>query len=462
MTMADHLENALGVDARLMSAFPRDFLWGTATSAYQIEGAVREDGRSPSIWDVFAATPGKTYQGDTGEIATDHYHHMEADVALMARLGIGAYRFSIAWPRVIPEGTGWINARGLDFYDRLVDTLLAAGIQPAITLYHWDLPIALYERGGWLSRDTAAAFADYAEVVARRLGDRAHTWITLNEPWCVAYLGYENGEHAPGLHDKQAAVTVAHNLLLAHGLAVPRLRAAVEAARVGITLDFSPVYAADSRPETTQAVNWLDAFKNHWFADPIFRGRYPDGLFQGMEVQPPDIQAGDMECIATPVDFLGVNYYSRTLARGRAGAEGQAAVEPVSSVPGALYTEMGWEVFPQGLTDLLVQLNRDYAPPALIVTENGAAFVDEWNGDGVVHDAQRQAYLAQHFEALARALQQGAPVTGYYLWSLTDNFEWAQGYSKRFGIVYVDYATQRRIVKDSGLWYADFLRSFKE
>jgi beta-glucosidase len=462
MTMANQLENAVGVDPRLMSAFPRDFLWGTATSAYQIEGAVREDGRSPSIWDVYAATPGKTYQGETGEIATDHYHKMEADVALMAQLGIGAYRFSVAWPRIIPEGTGWINARGLDFYDRLVDTLLAAGIQPATTLYHWDLPIALYERGGWLSRDTSAAFADYAEVVARRLGDRVHTWITLNEPWCVAYLGYGIGEHAPGLHDKQSAVTVAHNLLLAHGLAVPRLRAAVEAARVGITLDFSPVYAADSGPETAQAVNWLDAFKNHWFADPIFRGRYPDGLFQGMEVQPPDIQAGDMERIATPVDFLGVNYYSRTLVRGRAGAEGQAAVEPVSPVPGALYTEMGWEVFPQGLTDLLVQLNHDYAPPALIVTENGAAFVDEWNGDGVVHDAKRQAYLAQHFEALARALQQGAPVTGYYLWSLTDNFEWAQGYSKRFGIVYVDYATQRRIVKDSGLWYADFLRSFKE
>ncbi|HLZ20610.1 MAG TPA: GH1 family beta-glucosidase [Ktedonobacterales bacterium] len=462
MTTANRLDNALSVDAHLKSVFPRDFLWGTASSAYQVEGATREDGRSPSIWDKFAATPGKTYQGETGEVATDHYHKMEEDVALMAQLGIGAYRFSVAWPRVIPEGTGQINPRGLDFYDRLVDTLLAAGIQPAVTLYHWDLPLALHERGGWLNRDTVHAFADYAEVVARHLGDRAHTWITFNEPWCVAYLGYGSGEHAPGLHDKQAAVTVAHNLLLAHGLAVPRLRAADAAARVGITLDFSPAYAADARPETARAVAWLDAFKNRWFADPIFRGHYPDELFAGMSVQPPDFHAGDMEVIAAPLDFLGVNYYSRSLIRGRSGADGQAAVEFVSPVPGALYTEMGWEVFPQGLTDLLVHLHREYAPPALVVTENGAAFVDDWNGDGAVPDAQRQAYLAQHLEAMARAIQQGVPLAGYFLWSLTDNFEWALGYSKRFGIVYVDYPTQRRIVKDSGLWYAGFLRSLKE
>ena len=462
MTTAKRLKHALGVDARLMSAFPRDFLWGTASSAYQIEGAAREDGRGPSIWDVFAATPGKTYQGETGEVATDHYHRMEEDVALMAELGIGAYRFSISWPRVIPEGTGWINARGLDFYDRLVDALLAAGIQPAITLYHWDLPLALHERGGWLSRDTAEAFADYAEVVARHLGDRAHTWITLNEPWCAAYLGYGNGVHAPGMRDKQAATTAAHHLLLAHGMAVPRLRATASAARVGITLDFSPVYTADARPETAQAASWFDAFKNRWFADPIFRGRYPDGLFSEMGVQPPDIHEGDMEHIAAPLDFLGVNYYSRSLVRGRHSTEGQGAVEFVSPVPGALYTEMGWEVFPQGLTDLLVRLNSDYAPPALIVTENGAAFEDAWNGDGVVHDTLRQEYIAQHLGAVSRAIEQGVPVAGYFLWSLTDNFEWALGYSKRFGIVYVDYPTQRRIVKDSGLWYASFLRSLKE
>lgn len=463
MTTANRQETTATIASQTASAFPPDFLWGVATSSYQIEGAVDEDGRAPSIWDQFAATPGKTYQGETGAVATDHYHRMPEDVELMARLGIGAYRFSVAWPRVLPAGTGAINERGLDFYDRLVDTLLANDIQPLVTLYHWDLPVALQERGGWLSRDTAFAFADYAELMARRLGDRVTRWLTMNEPWCVAYLGHGNGEHAPGMRDPQAAVTAGHHVLLAHGLAVPRIRAAAsQPVQVGITLNFSPVYAADDRPESAAAVARLDAFSNRWFADPVFHGSYPDGLFAGMGVKPPAIENGDMETIAAPVDFLGVNYYSRSLVRaGDALTAGPHGIEWVDSVPGSDYTEMGWEIFPQGMTDLLLRLHRDYAPAAMMITENGAAFADEWNGDGRVSDPRRQAYIVEHVEAVARAIAQGVPVSGYFLWSLTDNFEWAFGYSKRFGIVYVDYATQRRIVKDSGLWYADFLASLK-
>ncbi len=299
--------------------FPPDFLWGAATSAYQIEGAVHEDGRGPSMWDRFAAIPGTTYQGQTGEIAADHYHRMEEDVALMADLNLTAYRFSLSWPRILPRGTGAINERGLDFYDRLVDALLTRGIRPIATLYHWDLPIDLQDRGGWLARDTACAFADYAEVVARRLGDRVDWWITHNEPWCSAYLGYALGIHAPGLRDRQLAVNAGHHVLLSHGLAVPRLRAHLSPqAQVGIALDFYPVYASDDRPETLLAVQYADTFRNRWFLDPLLRGNYPDELFTNLGVAPPPIHADDGNIISVPIDFLGVNYYSRMLVRSRA------------------------------------------------------------------------------------------------------------------------------------------------
>jgi beta-glucosidase len=452
------------------TVFPPDFLWGAATSAYQIEGAVHEDGRAPSMWDRFAAMPGATYQGETGEIAADHYHRMEEDVALLAELNLNAYRFSLSWPRILPQGTGAVNERGLDFYDRLVDTLLARGIRPLATLYHWDLPATLLDRGGWLVRDTAYAFADYAEVVARRLGDRVEWWLTHNEPWCSAYLGYAQGIHAPGLHDTQLAVVAGHNVLLAHGLSVPRLRAHLSPqAQVGIALDFYPVYAADDRPETLLAIKQADTFRNRWFLDPLFRGRYPDDLFSDLNVAPPPIHEDDFSIISAPIDFLGVNYYSRMLVRSRTNSVTiaeqtmhAASFEAVERIPGASYTEMGWEIFPGGLANILTRIQREYNPKALVVTESGAAFDDHWDGTGNIHDQQRIDYLRAHIQTIAQVMRQGVPIKGYVVWSFLDNFEWSEGYRKRFGLVYVDYPTQRRIIKDSGHWYASFVASQHE
>jgi beta-glucosidase len=432
--------------------FPPDFLWGAASSSYQVEGATQEDGRAPSIWDYFAALPGKTYQGQSGEIADDHYHRMPEDVALMAAMGLGAYRFSLAWPRILPQGTGNINEKGLDFYDRLVDTLLSHNITPLATLYHWDLPLALHEQGGWLKRDTAYAFADYAEVVAKRLGDRVKWWTTHNEPWCSSYLGYGSGVHAPGIQDKQLAVIAAHHVLLSHGLAVPVIRAHTRPdAQVGISLDFSPFYAADDSMETLEAVRRADNTRNRWFIDPIYRGSYSDKLFADMQVTPPPIQPNDLAIISVPIDFLGVNYYTRIMVRGQAHIH----------EPGAIYTDMGWEIYPDGLYYLLMRLHREYAPKTMLITENGAAFNDTWDGNGSIADPQRTRYLEMHIQAVARAISDGAPVHGYFTWSFMDNYEWAEGYSKRFGLVYVDYPTQRRIIKDSGKWYSSFLASLK-
>jgi beta-glucosidase len=449
------------------AVFPPDFLWGAATSAYQIEGAVHEDGRAPSAWDRFAALPGATYQGQTGEIAADHYHRMEEDVALMAQLNLSAYRFSLSWPRILPQGTGAVNERGLDFYDRLVDALLARGIRPLATLYHWDLPLVLQDRGGWLVRDTAYAFADYAGVVARRLGDRVHWWLTQNEPWCSAYLGYALGIHAPGLRDKQLAVNAGHHLLLAHGLSVPRLREHLSPqAQVGIALDFYPVYAADDRPETLLAVEYADTYRNRWFLDPLFRGRYPDDLFTNMGVIPPAIHEDDLSIISAPIDFLGVNYYSRMLVRGRTDTATIAErtmpddnFEAVERIPGSSYTEMGWEIFPDGLANILTRIHREYAPKALVVTESGAAFNDQWDGNSNIHDQQRIDFLREHIQTVAQVMRQGVPIKGYVVWSFLDNFEWSEGYRKRFGLVYVDFSTQRRVIKDSGRWYASFVTS---
>jgi beta-glucosidase len=449
-------------------SFPSDFLWGASTSAYQTEGATRDDGRGPSVWDRFAASPGRTFEGQTGEVAADHYHQMPRDVALMADLGLNAYRFSLAWPRILPQGSGQVNAKGLDFYDRLVDALLAEEIAPIATLYHWDLPLALYTRGGWRARETAYAFADYAEVVARKLGDRVRWWITQNEPWCSAYLGYVEGVHAPGIRDDiQAAVDGGHHLLLAHGLALPRIRThARPDARVGMSLNLFPIFAGDGEAETVRAVERADRFHNRWFLDPLYRGEYTAGLFADLGAAPPPIQDGDMALISAPTEFLGVNYYNRWIVRAKAqsdGKSGQGVHTPLSAVeysalPGdATRTAMGWEVYPHGLALALEDVMRSYHPAALLVTENGAAYDDIWNGNGRVSDPLRVAYLRDHLDAVAAALAQGVPVAGYFVWSLLDNFEWAEGYSKRFGLIYVDYATQRRIVKDSGRWYAGFI-----
>jgi beta-glucosidase len=458
MSIIDDAKSSTMVDSQV---YPPDFLWGAATASYQIEGAAHEDGRGPSIWDQFASIPGKVHQGQNGDVAADHYHRVPEDIALMVELGLNAYRFSIAWPRVLPQGKGSVNERGLDFYDRLVDALLTQGITPFVTLYHWDLPLALHEKGGWLNRETAFAFADYAEVAARRLGDRVDRWVTLNEPWCSAYLGYGTGEHAPGIRDMQSAYIAAHHLLLAHGLALPRLRAHTrQHAQLGITLNLTPIYAANDLPETLRAVEWADKMSNRWFLDPIFRGNYPEGLFADAGVAPPPLLDGDLDIIATPIDLLGVNNYSRSLIRAPLEHNGASSdtSKRYEHVPAdSAYTEMGWEVYPRALTDALVRVHRDYAPRAIAVTENGAAFADHWDGSNHIGDPQRVHYLREHLLALRRARAQGVPLQGYFVWSLLDNFEWAQGYSKRFGIVYVDYPTQRRIVKDSGRWYAAFI-----
>lgn len=436
--------------------FPGDFLWGAATAAYQVEGAVREGGRGPSIWDQFAATPGKVHGGDTGEVSSDHYHRYLEDVNLIAALGLGAYRFSISWSRVLPRGTGKINMAGLDFYNRVVDALLARGITPMATLYHWDLPLALHKKGGWVKRETAYAFADYAELMVSCLGDRVHLWQTHNEPWCIARLGYGSGEHAPGLQEPALVATVGHHLLLAHGLALPRMRAHLPAsAQVGITLNLTPAYAADDHPATHAAVARATR-ENRWFADPLFRGVYPAGLFEDLGSTPPPVRSGDMELISAPIDFLGINNYTRVLFQ--ASADGQQS-QPVREVPGARYTSMGWEIYPAGLGDLLLWLHEEYAPAALIVTESGAAFADEWDGKSpLVHDPQRILYMRDYIRAVGRAIAQGAPVKGYFAWSLLDNFEWAYGYSQRFGLVYIDYPTRRRVLKESARWYAAFVR----
>jgi beta-glucosidase len=454
----------------VLASFPADFLWGAATSAYQIEGATHEDGRADSIWDTFASAPGATFRGETGQMAADHYHRMQEDVALMAELNLNAYRFSLSWSRILPQGTGTVNARGLDFYDRLVDALLARGICPVVTLYHWDLPQALYERGGWLTRETAHAFADYAEVVVRRLGDRVHWWITLNEPWCAAYWGYGLGTHAPGITDMQSAVVAAHHLLLAHGLALPRIRGqARPQARIGMTLNLTPVSAADDQVETLQGVEHMDVLYNRWILDPLFHGHYPERLFDDLAVAPPSLESTDMALIATPLDFVGINYYSRLLLRARRQANVQntqsapiPAYEPVVPVPGASYTEMAWEIYPQGLSDVLLRVHREYAPRLILVTENGAAFADQWDGNNPVRDERRVQYLHDHIYALESARRQGVPVGGYFIWSLLDNYEWNNGYSKRFGIVYVDYTTQRRQIKESGRWYATFIKAQRQ
>ena len=433
------------------SSFPQDFLWGAATASYQIEGAAHEDGRGESVWDRFCATPGKVRNGDSGERACDFYHRYPEDVALMRELGLGAFRFSIAWPRILPTGRGTVNEAGLDFYDRLVDELLTHGIEPFPTLFHWDTPQALEDQGGWPSRATAEAFAEYAEVVVRRLGDRVRHWITHNEPWVHAWIGHSWGQHAPGRTSEADAVAAAHHLLLSHGWAVDVIRAAAPDAQVGIAPNLAQSYPASETPEDVAAAWQVDGEANRWFLDPIFRGSYPPDLLERNELAVPVIQDGDLAAMAAPIDFLGVNNYFRFIVS--AGADGPRMERHAEHQ----HTDMGWEVYPDGLRQLLVRVTRDYAPRAIYITENGAAFVDVQGHDGRVHDPERTAFLQTHIAAVSQAIEDGAPVKGYFVWSLLDNFEWAYGYSKRFGIVYVDYPTLVRVPKDSFYWYRDFI-----
>ena len=436
-------------------SFPPNFVWGVATSAFQIEGAVNEDGRSFSIWDTFCRTPGKVYGGDTGDVACDHYHLWERDLDLIKSLGVDAYRFSVAWPRIIPGGVGAVNDKGLDFYDRLVDGLLARGLKPYGTLYHWDLPQVLEDKGGWVNRDTAHAFADYAEVVAKRLGDRVASYATLNEPWCSAYLGYGNGHHAPGYSDPKMSLAATHHLLLAHGLALPRQRQHAPNADHGIVLNLAQVYPETAQAEDRAAAERFDAVNNLLYLDPLFKGKYPQALMDNLGELMPEIREGDLAIIAAPLDFLGENYYTPTFVAHDPTAK-WPHIRPAQHQD-AEKTAMGWEVYPKGLSDMLGRLQHDYGVP-LYVTENGAAYQDpDHLSSTEIHDAERTDYYQRHLEAVHDALAQGADVRGYFAWSLLDNFEWAFGYDKRFGIVHVDFETQTRTLKDSAKWYREFV-----
>ena len=432
--------------------FPADFVWGAATAAYQIEGAVRDDGRGESIWDRFTATPGKIVGGDTGVVACDSYHRYREDVRLMRDLGLNAYRFSIAWPRVLPEGLGRVNTLGLDFYDRLVDELLDNEIEPFVTLYHWDLPQPLEDRGGWPVRETVDAWEEYTEVVAARLGDRVHHWITLNEPWVASWLGYGTGQDAPGRTSEADAVAAGHHLLLAHGRAVEVLRRDVRGAEVGITIDVVPIHPLTASEADANAAWQEDALRNRWFLDPVFRGDYPAEALARRGTLLPPFAAEDLRTISAPLDFVGINYYQRQVVRANP-RDGDPAVV---SLEGVERTGMGWEVYPKGLHELLVRLHDTYDVPPIYITENGAAYPDT-RLNGSVPDPERASYIERHLEAVARAIGDGVPVAGYFVWSLLDHFEWSRGYSQRFGIVYVDFATLERVPKSSYRAYRDFI-----
>ncbi|MFJ7327428.1 GH1 family beta-glucosidase [Streptomyces cyaneofuscatus] len=440
---------------RDLNAFPADFTWGVATAAYQIEGAVTEDGRSPSIWDTFSHTPGTIDGGDTGDIACDHYHRVPEDIGLIKQVGADAYRFSIAWPRVVPGGDGPVNKAGLDFYDRLVDGLLEAGVTPFATLYHWDLPQVLQDRGGWTVRETSEHFAAYASHVVERLGDRVKDWATLNEPLCSAWIGHLEGRMAPGLTDLTAAVHASYHLHLGHGLAVQAIRAASSDARVGIVNNLSPIVPASTSEADLAAARRADGHINRWWLDPVLGRGYPQDMVETYGVELP-VRPGDLETIAAPLDWLGLNYYFRQIVT----ADPSGAVPGFTQVPvaDARRTYMDWEVYADGLEQLLLRLTEEYGVERIYVTENGSAYRDTVAADGSVHDPERVAYLEEHLAACARAVAKGAPLAGYFAWSLLDNFEWAYGYDKRFGLVHVDYATQRRTVKSSGRRYAELVR----
>jgi beta-glucosidase len=438
------------------SDFPADFRWGVSTSAFQIEGATDIDGRGPSIWDDFTRVPGAIRNGDTADRACDHYHRLDEDLGLLSRLGVGAYRFSVAWPRVVPEGRGAVNAAGLDFYERLVDGLLARGIEPWATLYHWDLPSALERAGGWPERATVDAFVDYADVVSRRLGDRVKRWITHNEPWCAAFKGYMEGVFAPGRRDWAAAAAAGHHILLSHGAALPVLRANAAGARCGLSLVLNAARAASDSDADRAALVRQDGLNVRWYMDPLYGRGYPADITAALGAAAPPVRDGDLEVIAAPTDFLGVNYYFNEVV----------ADDPRSSAPvrwkiveeaGVERTGFGWEVHPAGLTELLVRLHRDWGAGPIAITENGATYPDVVGPDGRIDDLARLSYIRRHIDAVRAARARGVAVEAHFVWSLLDNFEWAEGYDKRFGLFHVDFATGERRIKRSGEWFSEFL-----
>jgi beta-glucosidase len=437
-------------DAELARRFPPGFVWGFAASAYQIEGAAKEDGRGASIWDTFSRQPGAVVNGDNGDVACDHYHRYRDDARLMGELGASAYRFSVSWPRVMPTGTGQVNERGMDFYQRLVDALLSAGVQPMLNVFHWDLPQALQDRGGFANPEVVGWFADYAALLASRLGDRVTDWMTLNEPGVFAFLAHADGIHAPGMRHWPTAMRVADNELGAHAAAAKAIRAAVPHARIGIAIDVNQASPATDSERDRSAARQYHASRDGWFLDPLFGRGYPEiglrahraaGHLDGVELSDPP---------ADDLDYLGLNYYRRETVTARSDQPFDWEITPPA---GAELTEMGWHVAPDGLRDVLLDLHREYSPAAIVISENGAAYDDVVSADGQVRDPARQGYLARHVAAAADAIEAGVPLTGYYAWSLLDNFEWSYGYTKRFGLVHVDFATQQRTVKQSGRWY---------
>ncbi|GAA0409805.1 beta-glucosidase [Acrocarpospora corrugata] len=453
--------------------FPTGFVWGAATSAYQIEGAVTTDGRGRSIWDTFVAQPGHVVNGEHADVAIDHYNRYRDDVRLMADLGLSAYRFSLSWPRIQPLGSGEINQKGLDFYKNLVDELLSYGIDPWVTLYHWDLPQALEDAGGWPSRDTSKRFADYAAAVHGALGDRVKNWSTVNEPWCAAFLGYASGEHAPGRREPALAIHAAHHLNLAHGLAMEAMRAQRADSRIGGSVNLYAVTPATGSEADQDAARRIDGLQNRFFLDAIMHGRYPDDVLADLShlTGPEFIQDGDLAAISAPLDMLLINYYSRFTVSGAPGGAQSAAAAPTDSGSpwvgsehigfvngGRPVTSMGWEVDGTGLHEVLTRLAREYPAVPLYISENGAAYDDVLTEDGAVHDAERRDFIETHLRVCHQAIEGGVPLQGYFAWSLMDNFEWAWGYGKRFGLVYVDYSAQTRILKDSALWYAETIR----
>jgi len=432
--------------ARGRIAFPHGFLWGVASSSYQIEGAWNEDGKGESIWDRFSLIPGNIKNGDTGDIACDHYHRYTEDVALMKELGVHAYRFSISWPRVLPNGKGDANRVGLNFYSRLVDKLLEAGIEPWVCLYHWDLPQVLQNEGGWANRNIVRYFADYARLMARELGDRVKRWLILNEPRCIAWLGHLYGTHAPGIKNLELALKVSHHLGLAQGKAIQVLRDISKDFQVGTVVDLNVVHPISDDEKDREAASKLDEFRNRWFIDPIFKGEYPP-LAEEVGMKP---NQEDMDLIKQPLDFLGVNYYTRFLAAYDPSNHLTRAKVVQKNTP---TTERGWEIYPNGLYEILIRLRREYGNPTLYVTENGAAFEDNVIKEGKVQDDDRIAFLRDHIAAAYSAIKDGVRLNGYFVWTIIDNFEWAEGYSKRFGLVHTNYQTLKRTPKKSFYWY---------
>lgn len=443
--------------SRTIKKFPSGFVWGAAAAAYQIEGAWNEDSKGESIWDRFCHTPGKIDNRDTGDVACDHYHLWRDDIRLMKDIGLKAYRFSISWPRLIPEGRGEINQKGIDFYNRLVDELLDKEIEPYVTLYHWDLPQALQDQGGWPARSIAEAFVEYADLVSRKLGDRVKHWLTLNEPYVSAWVGYFEGRHAPGHKSVDEMLAAAHHLLLAHGWAVPVIRANVLDSQVGIVLNLSGAVPA-SNSYADRAAAWRqDGILNRWYLDPLAGRGYPPDIVEHNGRPMDFIQENDMESIAITNDFFGVNYYTRMVVRSQEIPEDENEPRTVSLNPNP--TEMGWEVYPEGLYEILARVHFDYNFPKIFITENGAAYPDVINEQGQVDDPQRIAYLRDHLLSVSKAIAAGVPVKGYFAWSLMDNFEWSYGYSKRFGLIYIDYETQERIPKSSARWYRSVIHT---